>query len=213
MNLQRHIPKTASRQKCACRAFALRANRLENRTSTRVWARRRAKVASGESLYNYYRDSYDPTIGRYGQSDPIGLEGGINTYAYVGGNPLSTTDPFGLSPLGDSGGTTRPYVPGPFDVFIPGTPSNTRFVESTRRLIQAIKDACTEDESDCTMASAFQLQQAGITDAHAFKAEYVGKQVSRYDICACKDGSIKIAGRGLCGKPGPKIGTWARWKR
>jgi len=46
-------------------------------------------------FHNYFRD-YDPAIGRYVQSDPIGLDGGISTYAYAAVNPVQYFDLFGL---------------------------------------------------------------------------------------------------------------------
>ncbi|MDQ1832872.1 RHS repeat-associated core domain-containing protein, partial [Massilia scottii] len=47
-------------------------------------------------FYNYHRD-YDPQTGRYIQSDPIGLNGGMNTYSYVDSDPVTKVDPLGLA--------------------------------------------------------------------------------------------------------------------
>jgi uncharacterized protein RhaS with RHS repeats len=47
-------------------------------------------------LYHYRARYYGPEVGRFISEDPIGLRGGVNPYAYAGGNPARFRDPLGL---------------------------------------------------------------------------------------------------------------------
>lgn len=95
------------------------------------------QYADGETglFFNYHRD-YMSHVGRYAESDPIGLRGGQNTFIYVRGNPLRWSDPWGLFNLdfgpagitpdvglfpGTVGGTA---IPLPFDPANPSGPSS-----------------------------------------------------------------------------------------
>jgi len=49
----------------------------------------------GTGLIYYRGRYYDPALGRFTQRDPIGLQGGLNQYAYVNSNPVNFTDPMG----------------------------------------------------------------------------------------------------------------------
>lgn len=79
-----------------------------------------AREQDTASLYYYRNRYYSPLTSRFISEDPIGLEGGVNLYAYVGGNPISFVDPVGLDPWGGStgslivasGGTFRLYGDG-----------------------------------------------------------------------------------------------------
>jgi len=65
---------------------------------------------SESGLYqNYFRD-YDPGIGRYVESDPIGLAGGVNTYSYVVNSPITIIDFFGLCVITGQVANTDWYV-------------------------------------------------------------------------------------------------------
>jgi len=66
-----------------------------------------------QTHYNINRD-YNPVTGRYIQSDPIGFDGGVNGFGYVGGMPIRLSDSSGLCI--DPGGQGVRYC---IDAFIP----------------------------------------------------------------------------------------------
>jgi RHS repeat-associated protein len=81
--------------------------------------------------YNGHRD-YSPRVGRYQQSDPIGLDGGVNTFAYVQGNPVQYVDPLGQARHGGKTGQWWEFTDRNFQRWFhqcvkgPGDPDATR---------------------------------------------------------------------------------------
>lgn len=77
-------------------------------------------------FYNGFR-TYSPTTGRYTQGDPIGLDGGWNRFGYVGGNPLTYSDPkglYGCRPV--AGGLAMECETGPSPLVDPDYPGEDR---------------------------------------------------------------------------------------
>jgi RHS repeat-associated protein len=89
--------------------------------------------------HNGFRD-YDPSLGRYLQSDPFGLIGGLNTYLYAEGRPTTLVDPFGAA--------SRSYIDNngnihTFDQDTPaGYPANNGFYGSRQRTPSEKNMAC-----------------------------------------------------------------------
>jgi uncharacterized protein RhaS with RHS repeats len=97
--------------------------------------------------YNYRRD-YDPQVGRYVESDPIGLKGGsYSTYTYVGGTPVDEVDPSGLQEV-------IPTPEGPMVLpSLPGSTSNQDWNHSRDAAAIAIQDAA-QNAIDAIIRSA-----------------------------------------------------------
>jgi RHS repeat-associated protein len=64
-------------------------------------------------LYHYRARAYDPVLGRFLQTDPIGYDDGPNIYAYVGGDPVNGMDPSGLEKETDVTEVEELVIPAP----------------------------------------------------------------------------------------------------
>ncbi len=179
----------------------------------------------------------NPLSGRFLSRDP---EDGILTdpktlhkYLYAGGDPVNMADPTGRAEA-----AAPSYSPGAVEYGLLVGLISLQVAKSVPQVTEAVnclnnlaytylwgisqnlgspmtferEDQCDEKVKSCKKASPWQLKEAGIDDAHAFKADYVGKSnLSSWDICACSDGGITISAVGQCGN-GPWIDTHATWK-
>ena len=157
--------------------------------------------------YNRYRD-YDPTIGRYIQADPIGLEGGVNPYSYAMNNPLRYTDPTGENTVAVRGAVGVGRAAGwGLSLWCRNNialcmktigPAAIRVANACKAVSNALGGGGGGPK--CSKASSWDLKNAGITDAHAYKEDILGtkKGLSAWDICKCKDGIFRLAPVGTC---------------
>jgi RHS repeat-associated protein len=88
---------------------------LDNRANSNQYTAREndgvVGATAGGALYYYRARYYDPVLKRFIGEDPIGLHGGMNVYAYVGGDPIQYSDPMGLANGGGNQGGYRPGTP------------------------------------------------------------------------------------------------------
>ncbi|MDN7879360.1 RHS repeat-associated core domain-containing protein [Burkholderia aenigmatica] len=149
--------------------------------------------------YNRHR-YYDPNTARFISKDPIGLEGGFNAYAYVGGNPVSYVDPHGLqivpyipSPAPAPGPVTAPFLSGQTST------SNDDFdncgvaVDPRAKLLSWLHHSGGNPGGDCTPDKLEELQQAKNDacnqprkcNSNMEKPELFRRMRTKFFVCRC----------------------------
>lgn len=152
-------------------------------------------------LTRFGERDYDPETSRWTAKDSIKFEGGLNFYSYVLNDPVNKIDPSGLFELTVGGQLATAAI-------------NAVLVTLNILVWGVLLAAVIEKVNvECSRANKFQLEAAGILGREEeFKKEFRAVPTSRYDICACKNGSIVIKKVGQCGKSGGGEVTYATWK-
>jgi len=143
--------------------------------------------------YNRYR-FYDPRQGRYITQDPIGLEGEMNFYAYVGGDPVRFTDPLGLYKVHGkwcgpdwTGGRRHPYRSAPQGYYQPPISHTDAACErhdkcfaTCRDLNPCDKNARSACMSECNagLKSAIRFDSSSGTSIAKSAAIWIGMTIS-----------------------------------
>lgn len=125
------------------------------------------------------------------------------------GNPITFVDPLGLQTTVENWCRQNPLACA--EIILPTVkPPNVTPTDSAIPVEDNPEQCPPNDPNDdgCKKASDWQLDTLGIDDPHSFKRDYVGGSLSKYDICICKGGAVKLKGAGKCGKPGPSIPTY-----
>jgi len=146
--------------------------------------------------YNWHRD-YNPALGRYVQSDPIGLQGGINTYGYVEGNPLRNFDFRGLTDL-----ILEPVNDPAYDVDQGYNNSNNYTVAT-----HGYMDGAT-GKYDQTQVLGPNGQPMSIADlANAILKGYKGSKPVQLNICGAGQGGKNSIAQNLANILASKLGS------
>jgi RHS repeat-associated protein len=121
--------------------------------------------------YNMARD-YQPGIGRYIEGDRMGLNGGINIYAYVGGNPIGQIDPLGLFSVDEALGLWAHYCEGS-GTSIAVSFASINWGDTQQRAIDQIKATVGSVCSERTIHVNYPME----TRAAGIDSETIGRHV------------------------------------
>ncbi|MCZ8322888.1 MAG: RHS repeat-associated core domain-containing protein [Novosphingobium sp.] len=162
--------------------------------------------------HNWHR-TYDATIGRYLQADPLGFVDGPSVYSYVRSSPIALVDPLGQR----SGSISRRPIWQPSPQSVPNIcqqyptlcggwiPVAVQILKVCPGIVLEMAGGRGGGGDDCKdKLTEWQVKRLLGLDAHKIKEDSIPsgtriQQLSRYELCKCKNGDIVVRLNGCNG--------------